>query len=268
VSAVGTGQIGHSSGQDTPPSPALVRHLARHQAGSGASLGGRRATARLAQLVAFSFISPIASGGTGGHDQRHGPVHTIHQLLRRALGSARPDSVRRAHEFLEQRYDELAAGGDFTARLEQIYLAGQLDPVGAAAEWVKAMDQCLAAGRYDRCRAMITLLADLPAGEADHARFTYRVARLRRLRHRNPYPRQTARRRARTGRQHPHPQRHPALPALPGRTRVRAAQPALAHPPAHHGQPPQNRRHHPRRPGADPCRTRLPHLTAGATALA
>ena len=129
------------------------------------------------RLVAFSFISPIASGGTGGHELAHEPIHTMHQLLRRALASARPDSVRRAHEVLEQRFDELAVGGDFTARLEQIYHAGQLDPVGAAAGWVKAMDQCLAAGRYDRCRAMITLLADLPAGKADHARFTYRVAR-------------------------------------------------------------------------------------------
>ena len=52
----------------------------------------------------------------------------MHQLLRRALGSARPDSVRRAHEVLEERYRELAAGGDFTAQLEQIYHAGQLDP--------------------------------------------------------------------------------------------------------------------------------------------
>ena len=39
------------------------------------------------------------------------------------------------------------------------------------------MDRCLNAGRYDRCRALITLLADLPAGEADRSRFTYRVAR-------------------------------------------------------------------------------------------
>jgi ADP-ribosylglycohydrolase len=129
------------------------------------------------RLIAFSFISPIVTGRTGGHEQAHEPSHTMHQLLRRALGSARPESVRRAHEALELRYDELAAGGDFTARLEQIYHAGQLDQVGAVAGWVKAMDQCLAAGRYDRCRAMITLLADLPAREADHARFTYRVAR-------------------------------------------------------------------------------------------
>ena len=31
MSAVGAGRTGHSSGQDTPPSPAPVRHLARHQ---------------------------------------------------------------------------------------------------------------------------------------------------------------------------------------------------------------------------------------------
>ncbi|HXZ73199.1 MAG TPA: ADP-ribosylglycohydrolase family protein, partial [Streptosporangiaceae bacterium] len=55
--------------------------------------------------------------------------------------------------------------------------ASTADQAVAAAGWVKAMDQCLAAGRYDRCRAMITLLADLPAAEADHARFAYRVAR-------------------------------------------------------------------------------------------
>jgi ADP-ribosylglycohydrolase/tetratricopeptide (TPR) repeat protein len=77
---------------------------------------------------------------------------------------------------LEHRYRDLAAG-DFTARLEQIYHAGQLDPATAAAGWVSVMDQCLAAGRYDRCRAMITLLADLPADAATQARFTYRVAR-------------------------------------------------------------------------------------------
>jgi hypothetical protein len=86
-------------------------------------------------------------------------------------------SSRRAHQVLEERYRELAAGGDFTAQLEQIYHAGQLDPAKAAAGWVTAMDRCLTTGRYDRCRALITLLADLPAGEADRSRFTYRVAR-------------------------------------------------------------------------------------------
>ena len=127
------------------------------------------------RLIAFSFISPATSGS----DDREGAAQTysMHQLLRRALGSARPDSVHRAHQVLEERYRELAAGGDFTAQLEQIYHAGQLDPAQGAAGWVAAMDRCLAAGRYDRCRALITLLADLPAGEAERSRFTYRVAR-------------------------------------------------------------------------------------------
>src|SRR5215468_9643910 len=85
-----------------------------------------------------------------------------------------------------------------------------------------------------------------------------RRPRLRRRRHRHPYPGQTAHRRAGPRYQHPHPQRHPALPALPGRTRVRPAQPALAHPPAHHRQPQQNRRHRPRRTRPHPLRARLP----------
>ena len=78
---------------------------------------------------------------------------------------------------MEERYRELAASGDFTAQLEQIYHAGQLDPAQGAAGWVAVMDRCLAAGRYDRCRALITLLADLPGGQAERSRFTYRVAR-------------------------------------------------------------------------------------------
>jgi hypothetical protein len=127
------------------------------------------------KLIAFSFISPATSSS----DDREGAAETysMHQLLRRALGSARPDSVRRAHQVLEERYRELAAGGDFIAQLEQIYHAGQLNSVQGAAGWVAVMDRCLAAGRYDRCRALITLLADLPAGEAERSRFTYRVAR-------------------------------------------------------------------------------------------
>ena len=142
----------------------------------GEQLGFRHERSDFARLVAFSFISPT-TGSTAGPDRAHEDPYTMHQLLRRALRSSRPDSIRRAHQTLEQRYRALAASGDFTARLEQIFHAGQLDPAAAAAGWVATMDQCLAAGRYDRCRAMITLLADLPAGEADRSRFTYRVAR-------------------------------------------------------------------------------------------
>ena len=70
----------------------------------------------------------------------------MHQLLRRALGSARPDGIRRAHQMLEQRYRDLAVGGDFTARLEQSTTPGS-SIRSAAAGWVTVMDQCLAAGR-------------------------------------------------------------------------------------------------------------------------
>jgi ADP-ribosylglycohydrolase/tetratricopeptide (TPR) repeat protein len=128
------------------------------------------------RLIAFSFISPT-SGGTGDPGQAQERSYKMHQLLRRALGSARPDSIRLAHRELEGRYRELAGTGDFTAWLEQIYHAGQLDPAAAAAGWVAVMDRCLAAGRYDRCRALITLLADLPAGAAAQGRLAYRVAR-------------------------------------------------------------------------------------------
>jgi ADP-ribosylglycohydrolase/tetratricopeptide (TPR) repeat protein len=129
------------------------------------------------RLVAFSFISPTTSGGGEDPEQAGERSHKMHQLLRRALGTARPDSIRRAHQVLEQRYRELSGAGDFTARLEQIYHAGQLDRAAAAAGWVGVMDQCLAAGRYDRCRALITLLADLPADATTQARFTFRIAR-------------------------------------------------------------------------------------------
>jgi ADP-ribosylglycohydrolase/tetratricopeptide (TPR) repeat protein len=128
------------------------------------------------RLTAFSFISPTVTG-PAGQARAAEQTYSMHQLLRRALGSARPDSVHHAHQVLEERYRELAAGGDFTAQLEQIYHAGQLVPATGVAGWVAAMDRCLAAGRYDRCRALITLLADLPAGEADRSRFTYRIAR-------------------------------------------------------------------------------------------
>ena len=58
----------------------------------------------------------------------------------------------------------------------------------------------------------------------------------------------------------PEPQRDPAVPALPRRTRVRAAHRLLAHPPAHHRQPQQDRRHRPRRPRPHPFRARLHHM--------
>ena len=47
---------------------------------------------------------------------------------------------------------------------------------------------------------------------------------------------------------------------MQGRPPPGPAQPALAHPAAHHGQPQQNRRHRPRRPRPHPFRARLHHM--------
>ena len=78
-----------------------------------------------------------------------------------------------------------------------------------------------------------------------------------RARHRHPHPRQAARGRAGARYRHSHPQRPSALSALPGRTRIRAAHRALAHPAAHHRQPQQDQRHRPGRARPHPFRVRL-----------
>ena len=142
----------------------------------GEQLGFPHQRSDFGRLVAFSFISPVSSGASGKRRDSNS-AYTMQLLLRRALSSARADSIRQAHEVLERRYAELAAAGDFTARLEQIYHAGQLDPASAADRWAAVMDQCLAAGRFDRCRAMIVLLASLPDAKASQGRFIFRVAR-------------------------------------------------------------------------------------------
>src|SRR6266516_4489104 len=142
----------------------------------GDQLGFPHQRSDFARLVAFSFIVPT-TGGIRGTQRAGEHAWKMHQILRRALASARPEPIRRAHETLERRYRDLAASGDFAGQLEQLYHAGQLDPAGAADMWVAVMDRCLGVGRYDRCRAMITLLADLPVDETGHSRCVYRIAR-------------------------------------------------------------------------------------------
>src|SRR5690606_29673582 len=82
--------------------------------------------------------------------------------------------------------------------------------------------------------------------------------RLRRRRNRRPHAHQKPRRRPDPQHRQPHLQPPPPRPALPRRTRVRPAQRPLAHPPAHHRQPQQNRRHHPRRTRPHSFRARPP----------
>ena len=68
-----------------------------------------------------------------------------------------------------------------------------------------------------------------------------RRSRLRRRRHRPAHPSQAARRWPGTRYRYPHPQRHPAVDAMPRRTRVRPAHQPLADPSAHHRKPIENR---------------------------
>ena len=88
-----------------------------------------------------------------------------------------------------------------------------------------------------------------------------RRPRLRRRRNRHPHPRQAARRRPGTRHRYPHPQRHPAFPALPAANAGSPCSPSrwrtLQHITA---SPSQDRRHRPRRPRPHPFRARLHHM--------
>jgi hypothetical protein len=84
---------------------------------------------------------------------------------------------------------------------------------------------------------------------------------IRRRRNRHPDPPETAIRWPRARPRQPHTQRPAAIPSLPRRTRIRPAQPALAHPPAHHHQPQQDHPDSTRRPRPHPLRAQLHQMT-------
>ncbi len=123
------------------------------------------------RLIAFSFVIPgqqgPAAAGTGGPGQE--ARYAIHNLLRRALAHIAPDLRRRAHEALISYYQSMPEGDKFTARLEQIYHAGQLDPADGAERWRDEMTTVLSISRYDRARALVSLLSDLEMPSADDA---------------------------------------------------------------------------------------------------
>src|SRR6266536_2569952 len=140
----------------------------------GGQLGFAQHRVDFDRLIAFSFVAPVSGAGT----DRGRQAFEVHRLLRRALRRVKPDATRRAHEVLRAYYGGQALAGDFTALLEEIYHTNQLDPSEGVSAWVRAMDRCLARGRYDRCRSLIALLGDLDVeGEFDHGRCMYRVAR-------------------------------------------------------------------------------------------
>jgi ADP-ribosylglycohydrolase/tetratricopeptide (TPR) repeat protein len=129
------------------------------------------------KLVSFSFVSKLERS-TGPGDPSGEQAFAAHRLLHRVLQHLRPDQVLRAHEFLLAHYHEQSVAGDFTAHLEEIFHRNQLDQQASIAEWVAAIDGCLAIGRFDRCRALIALLGDLQIDrELDRQQCQLRVAR-------------------------------------------------------------------------------------------
>ena len=87
-----------------------------------------------------------------------------------------------------------------------------------------------------------------------------RRRRLRGSRNRHPRPRQEPGREPATRPRHENPQQPAPRPPQPGRTRIRPAQPALDHPPAHHRQPQKNHRDSPRRTRPHPIRAQIHQL--------
>ncbi|QFY12944.1 hypothetical protein GBF35_46005 [Nonomuraea phyllanthi] len=123
-----------------------------------------------ARLIAYSFISPLRGGTASGTG-----AYTMHNILRRSLENVRPNEVRKAHEVLAEYYGERQ---EFTAELEATYHLSRLDGAKGVAVWVALMDRSLATGRFDRCRALASLLSELLVeGEEDRGRCLYRVAR-------------------------------------------------------------------------------------------
>jgi ADP-ribosylglycohydrolase len=142
------------------------------------------------RLVAFSFISPVSpvspvtsppTPGSGAPQpgQGQGQGFAMHQLLRRLLRGTHPDATRSAHQLLRNHHaNQAEAGEDFTARVEAIYHTNQIDPPAGVAAWTAAMDECLGVSRYERCRALLSLLPDLTiTSDADRRACLTRVVR-------------------------------------------------------------------------------------------
>ena len=152
-------------------------------------LGLRAGRADFPKVVAFSFISRHQPGLHAGAPAA--PVapaapatepppesYEMHRLLRRALERVEPDATRAAHQVLRDYYGDMAAGGDPTARIDEIYHRSRLDPADGIALWRQTMEESLAIGRYDRCRSLIGLLTDLEVPtERDRESTTYLMAR-------------------------------------------------------------------------------------------
>jgi ADP-ribosylglycohydrolase/tetratricopeptide (TPR) repeat protein len=132
------------------------------------------------RLVAFSFIAPVTSTPTPGSGEPppgQSQAFAMHQLLRRLLRGTDPDATRRAHQLLRDHHAS-HAGEDFAGRVEAIYHTNQIDPPVGVVAWTATMDECLGVSRYERCRALLSLLPDLTiTSDADRQACLTRVVR-------------------------------------------------------------------------------------------
>jgi tetratricopeptide (TPR) repeat protein len=112
-------------------------------------------------LIQFSFVWQAEQRGKGWY--------RIHELLRR-LRQERDDEVTlQAHEFLERYYRECVEAGETTAMAEAIYHANRLDWNRGFDEWGTTFIAALDDGRYELCRALLSIRHELIV-ETDSAR--------------------------------------------------------------------------------------------------
>jgi ADP-ribosylglycohydrolase len=138
----------------------------------GEDLGFPGDRSHFERLTRFTFVTPVGSPSVdpGGEHA----VFEIHRLLRRLLRHLVTDTTLRAHHALHAFY-----GGrpdDFSARVEAIYHLNATDSIAGVEEWIAATDRELGLGRYDRCQALVGLLADLDMPSEARQRCMYRSA--------------------------------------------------------------------------------------------
>jgi ADP-ribosylglycohydrolase/tetratricopeptide (TPR) repeat protein len=108
------------------------------------------------RLVCFSFVTA-----------QPGERFAVHQLLRRAVAAIAPDAVRRAHQVLATYYAAMPQQDEFAAQVEHIYHRAQLDPEDGTRLWLREMDKALAISRFDLCRSLLSIVADLAPPSAE-----------------------------------------------------------------------------------------------------
>jgi ADP-ribosylglycohydrolase/tetratricopeptide (TPR) repeat protein len=141
----------------------------------GDRLGFPAGRTDFAKLVSFSFIARVAGVGS---EEMGASAFVVQRILRRALLHTRRDATLRAHEVLAAHYKESALRGDFLGRVEEIYHRNQLDPSTGVGEWVAEIDGALAIGRFDRCRSLVSVLADLQVDtDPERQQCLHRIAR-------------------------------------------------------------------------------------------